>query len=145
MQIEQRSTEPTELETLRDQIEAWRGMRPRKRSMSPALWSEAARIAKELGVYRVARALKLNFDRLKRHVGSPSTPRHRSRSVARTMLSPKRTDFVEVRGPRGRKPSGRRTRDDRGSPGALCTRLSIRGTCASADVVALIQAFRGRP
>jgi hypothetical protein len=32
--------------------------------MPPALWSEAAAMARELGVYRVARALKLNFDTL---------------------------------------------------------------------------------
>ena len=145
MQIEQRSTEPTELEALRDQIEAWRGMRPRTRSMPPVLWSEAAAMARDLGVYRVARVLRLNFDTLKRHVGSPSTPGHRSRSVARTMLSPGRTDFVEVR---GLAEVSREAVEHETIVEVLArdgTRLSIRGTCASADVVALIQAFRGRP
>jgi hypothetical protein len=145
MQTEQRSTEPAGLETLRDQIETWRSMRPRTRSMPPALWSEAAAMARELGVYRVARALKLNFDALKRHAGSPSTPNRRGRSVARTMLSPTRTDFVEVRGLAdvSRTAVGHETIVEI----VACdgARLSIRGACASADVAALIHAFRGRP
>lgn len=87
MQAEQRSTEPAGLEALRNQIEAWRGMRPRTRSMPPALWSEAAAMARERGVYRVARALRLNFDTLKRQAGSASMPgRRRRRSVTGTVL-----------------------------------------------------------
>lgn len=90
MQTEQNSTEPTGLEALRNQIEGWRATRPRTRSMPPALWSEAATMARELGVYRVARALKLNFDTLKRDAGSASTLRGRRRSVARVRCSRRR-------------------------------------------------------
>ena len=96
MQAEQRSTEPAGIDALRNQIEAWRGMRPRTRSMPSGLWGEAAAMARELGVYRVARALKLNFDTLKRHADSASTLRRRGRSVARTVLAPRSVDFVEV-------------------------------------------------
>lgn len=145
MQTEQMSTEPAGLEALRKQIEAWRGMRPRTRSMPPALWSEAAAMARELGVYRVARALKLNFDTLKRHAGAASSLRGRGRSVARTVLAPRSVDFVEVKGlaEASRAAVGHETivevvaRDG--------TRLSIRGACTSADMAALIHAFRGRP
>jgi hypothetical protein len=112
--------------------------------MPQVLWSEAAAMARELGVYRVARALRLNFDTLKRHVGSASTGRRR-RSVARTMLSPTRADFVEVMGLTdvGRAAVGQETIVEI----VACdgARLSIRGTCASADMAALIHAFRGRP
>lgn len=113
--------------------------------MPQALWSEAAAMARELGVYRVARRLRLNFDTLKRHVGSPSTPNHRSRSVPRTMRSPTRADFVEVR---GLADISRAVVEHETIVEILArdgTRLSIRGTCVSAEVVALIQAFRGRP
>lgn len=145
MQAKPRSTEPAGLEALRDQIEGWRGMRPRTRSMPPALWSEAAAMARELGVYRVARTLKLNFDTLKRHAGSASTLRGRRRSVARTEFTPTSVDFVEVK---GLADVSRATV----SPETIVevvasdgTRLSIRGACASADMAALIHAFRGRP
>lgn len=145
MQAQEMSTEPSGLAALRDQIEAWRGMRPRTRSMPQALWSEAAAMARELGVYRVARALRLNFDTLKRHVGSPSTPNRRGRSVARTMRSPTRTDFVEVRGLTdvSRAAVGQETTVEVVACDGM--RLSIRGTCASADMAVLIHAFRGRP
>jgi hypothetical protein len=145
MQTEQRSTEPAGLEALRDQIEAWRGMRPRTRSMPPPLWSEAAAMARELGVYRVARTLKLNFDTLKRHAGSASALGRRRRSVARTMPSPTSVDFVEVKGLAdvSRTAVGHETIVEV----VTCdgTRLSVRGACASADMAALIHAFRGRP
>ena len=145
MQTEQKSTEPTGLEALRNQIEAWRGMRPRTRSMPPALWSEAAAMARELGVYRVARALRLNFDTLKRQAGSASTSPRRGRSVARAVLAPTSVDFVEVKGLAdvSRAAVGHETIVEVVASDG--TRLSIRGACASADMAALIHAFRGRP
>lgn len=113
--------------------------------MPSALWSEAAAMARELGVYRVARALKLNFDTLKRQAGSARAPGRRGRSVARTMRSPTSTDFVELM---GLTDVSRATM----SPQTIVevvscdgTRLSIRGACASADIAALIHALRGRP
>lgn len=145
MQAAQKSMEPAGLETLRTQIEAWRGTRPRTRSMPPALWSEAAAMARELGVYRVARTLRLNFDTLKRQAGSARTPGRRGRRVARTVQSPRSSDFVEVMGLAGvnRAAIGPQTIVEI----VACdgTRLSIRGTCASADVAALIHALRGHP
>ncbi len=145
MQTEPRSTEPAGLELLRTQIEAWRAARPRTRSMPQTLWSEAAAMARELGVYRVARALRLNFDTLKRHARSASTPGRRERSVAHAMLAPMRGDFVEVKAfaDVSRAAVGQETIVEV----VACdgTRLSIRGTCASADVAAWIQALRGRP
>lgn len=145
MQAEQRSTEPAGLEALRNQIEAWRATRPRTRSMPPVLWSEAAAMARKLGVYRVARTLKLNFDTLKRHAGSPSTPNRRGRSVARTMLTPTRTDFVEVRGLADVSRAAVRYETIVEVVACDGARLSLRGACTSADMTALIQAFRGRP
>ena len=146
MQARQRSTEPAGLEALRNQIEAWRGMRPRTRSMPPALWSEAAAMARELGVHRVARTLRLNFDTLKRQAGSARAPGRRGRSVARTMRSPPAsTDFVEVMGLADVNHATMGPHTIVEIVACDGTRLSIRGTCASADVAALIQALRGRP
>ena len=145
MRTEQKSTEPAGLEALRNQIDAWRGMRPRTRSMPPALWSEAAAMARELGVYRVARTLKLSFDTLKRHAGSASALSRRRRSVARTMPSPTSVDFVEVKG--FADVSRAAVEHETIVEVVACdgTRLSIRGACASADIATLIHALRDRP
>lgn len=113
--------------------------------MPQELWSEAAAMARKLGVYRVARTLKLNFDTLKRHVGSPSTPNRRGRSVARTLPSPTSTDFVEVRGVADVSRAMVNPQTIVEVVACDGTRLSIRGMCASADMAMLIHAFRGRP
>jgi urease gamma subunit len=113
--------------------------------MPQTLWSEAAAMARELGVHRVARALRLNFETLKRHARSASRPSRGGRSVADTMLAPMRADFLEVKG--FAEVSRAAVVQETIVEVVACdgTRLSIRGTCASADVAAWIQAFRGRP
>lgn len=50
----------TQLNQLRRRIDAWRGARPRYARMPEALWEEATRLAEELGVTVVERALTLN-------------------------------------------------------------------------------------
>jgi hypothetical protein len=146
MQAEEMSMELGGLETLLDQIEGWRGMRPRTRSMPEPLWSEAAGLARELGVYRVSRALGLNFDTLKRRAkqsGARGSPR---RGMARSVPAALNTGFVEVRGLAQISPRSvvaeQTVVEVVASDGA---RLSIRLQCASTDVAALIRAFRGRP
>ncbi|HLA70357.1 MAG TPA: hypothetical protein VK624_02530 [Steroidobacteraceae bacterium] len=145
MQGEEVSTQLSGLETLLDQIEGWRGMRPRTRSMPEPLWSEAAALARELGVYRVARALGLNFDTLKRRAKQSGARSSRQRGAAGRAFAPVSSGFVEVRGLAEVSQAvlaGQTVVEVVASDGA---RLSIRLQCASTDVVALIQAFRGRP
>jgi hypothetical protein len=143
MQAEQTSAEIIGLEGLRDRIEAWRGMRPRPRSMPEPLWSEAAAKAREVGVYRVARTLGLSFKALKGRAGSASTRSYRRRSVTSAPALSATTDFVEVKGLAPVSPAvvGQETVVEV----VACdgARLSIRLKCASADVAALIHAFRG--
>lgn len=142
MQAEQASAEITGLEGLRDRIEVWRGMRPRPRSMPEPLWNEAAAKAREVGVYRVARTLGLSFKALKSRAGSASTRGYRRRSVTCAPPLSARTDFVEVKGLAQVSPAvvGQETVVEV----VACdgARLSIRLKCASADVAALIHAFR---
>lgn len=143
MQAEKMSDVRTGLEALCDQIEGWREARPRTRAMPEGLWNEAAAMAREIGVYRVARTLKLNFDTLKRRTGSTqASPGSLTRQSAR---SQSRTDFVEVKGLAEVGIAG--TGHDTVVEVVACdgARLSIRLKCASTDVVALIQAFRARP
>lgn len=133
------------LEALLDQIEGWRRMRPRPRAMPEPLWNEAAALARELGVYRVARALGLNFETLKRRAKHSGTRIAQRRLVARAAPVAHSHSFVEVTGLGGLGAAGlagQTVVEVVASDGA---RLSIRMPCASADVVAWIGAFRGRP
>lgn len=148
MQAGEMWTKLSGLETLLDQIKVWRGTRPRTRSMPEPLWSEAAELARELGVYRVARALGLNFDTLKRRVKYSKSSVRQRRSVIRSAPAGMSSGFVEVTGLGGLSEVSRAGLSVQtvvevvASDGA---RLSIRLQCASTDVAALIQAFRGRP
>jgi len=112
--------------------------------MPEALWSEAASMARELGVFRVSRALRLNFGTLKRRAGARSTREHPSRrGRASVPILPTRTDFIEVKGLAEVGVAGRTHEAVVEVVGCDGARLSIRLKCASTDVVALIRAFRG--
>lgn len=143
MQAQKMLAQPLGFEALGDRIEAWRAARPRTRSMPEALWNEAVSMAREVGVYRVARTLRLNFDTLKGRAGSTGRSVHRRRTVRAARL-PTRTDFVEVKG-LGEVSSAAASHDTVVEVVACDgARLSIRLKCASADVASLIHAFRGR-
>lgn len=145
MQAEEVSAESVELAGLGEQIEAWRRTRPRTRPMPEALWSEATAMAQRLGIYRVSRSLRLNYDTLKRRAGQSRSHRSRTRGVDRDVASmPARTDFVEVK---GLAQMSRAAIDDEMVVEVTArdgTRLTIRLRAATTDVVALIQTFRGR-
>jgi hypothetical protein len=59
---------PAEMKHLWKRIEQWRQMRRRRTAMPAELWSEAVTLARSAGSYRVARALRLNFEALKRRM-----------------------------------------------------------------------------
>ena len=56
---------------LRERIDHWRSTRVKLRPMSAELWDEATILARGLGVYPVQRALKLNYESLRRRVEAP--------------------------------------------------------------------------
>jgi hypothetical protein len=145
MQAGEMSTNLSGLETLLDQIKVWRGTRPRTRSMPEALWSEAAEFARELGVYRVARALGLNFDTLKRRVKYSKSSVRQRRRVIRSAPAAMNSGFVEVTGLGEISRAGLAVQTVVEVVASDGARLSIRLQCASTDVAGLIQAFRGRP
>lgn len=65
------------MQQLQRRVEEWRQRRPYQMAMPAALWSEAVALAEGEGAYRVARALRINFEGLKRRmaeaaVGAPT-------------------------------------------------------------------------
>jgi hypothetical protein len=59
---------PSELKELSRQIEQWRSTRPCRRPMPEPLWTLAANLARQYGMARVARCLRLDYYSLKEHI-----------------------------------------------------------------------------
>lgn len=58
---------PPDLAAARKALERWRATRT-QRAIPEALWETAASLAREHGVHRTSRALRLNYDSLRRRV-----------------------------------------------------------------------------
>jgi hypothetical protein len=86
---------PAELEDTRAKFQAWRQTRKNGDHLPGALWSEAAGLARRLGVNRVCRALGLNHTTLKEHVVKG---RVATRLVQRPRPDPVQPAFVELGG-----------------------------------------------
>lgn len=124
------------LSALSGKIEHWRAQKPRSRSMPEELWQEASEAARNLGVSRVAAALKVGYASLRQRSGvegvrkiarreEPSEPALGSQFVELSDLSPIHDEtVVEISVPDG-------------------TRLRIR-LKGSTNVVALVNALRWR-
>ncbi len=66
---------PATVDALSERIEKWRQNRSKLGRMPEDLWLEAAAMAREHGVTRVSRALRIDFASLKKRTGSlPSCP-----------------------------------------------------------------------
>jgi hypothetical protein len=57
------------MDQVRQRIETWRRTRVRRGRMPEELWRAAMALAREYGVYAVARGLGVNYDSLKARVG----------------------------------------------------------------------------
>jgi len=77
-----------QIEQVRNRFEVWRRGHAGRRPFPQELWSEAARLAQEYGVYRIAKALRLSYDSLKHHV-----PASAARAAKRKKTAAK---FVEL-------------------------------------------------
>ena len=64
-------TTPGKAEAAGTRFEEWRAVR-KKRSIPESLWNLAEELAKEFGVYRTSRVLRLNYESLKTRVGPVS-------------------------------------------------------------------------
>jgi hypothetical protein len=127
-----------EIEGLKRKIQGWRQGRPKSLPMPEELWREATAAAGRLGTGRVARVLGLGYAGLKQRVLSKEA----AGRVAVPRNAVPTSQFIEL------LPPVLGSRDGEGLMVELVTtdgaRLTIRAREASAGVLALIQAFRGR-
>lgn len=136
------STKQRQLEQLRHDVEHWRKTRAKLGQMPAPLWQGVTTLSRSLGVQRVARTLGLNYTAVKDRVVSAAASGAKRRGTARSQPT-KTGEFIEVN---GAALLGRRT--DEGAivvevVGAEGERMIVRSS-HGVDVVALVQAFRGR-
>ncbi len=65
---------PSQLESVRRRLERWRRSRKHRKSIPDALWASAAVLAREYGLARTARALRLDYYSLKDRLETSSRP-----------------------------------------------------------------------
>ena len=62
---------PIEIRKLSGQIEQWRSARAHRMAMPEPLWRQSAKVARQFGLARVARLLRLDYYSLKERIESP--------------------------------------------------------------------------
>lgn len=97
------------LQELARQFEGWRSSHSGRRPIPEALWMRAVDLAREHGVFRTAKVLRLDYSKLKRQMGMPEA---QAKTVSCPppafveFLAPQTTAacecVIEVEGPRGR-------------------------------------------
>jgi len=130
-----RSAAVERVKQLRGQIDHWRSTRVKLWPMPAELWDEAAVLARELGVRPVQRALRLNYESLRRRVEEGAFPGGRTEAAG---------GFVELSGAQllGLPLAGGPVIELTDGSGA---RLSVRLAAGSTlDMAQLVEAFRGR-
>jgi hypothetical protein len=95
--------QPRDLMQLRQRLDEWRGSHARGVAFPEALWSAAGRVAQRRGVYITARALGLEYKKLKRASGGGVA---RVRGAGNRPSTPQPMKFVELSGALPVSPSG---------------------------------------
>lgn len=120
---------PVVFSEVRWRFERWRSeKRPRAR-IPEELWAMAVGLAREHGINRTARALRLDYYTLKRRLEASSDAEEKG------------ADFIEVF-PVGMVPGGREWAMEIESGCGARMRMRVKG-CDVPDVAALVWAFRG--
>jgi hypothetical protein len=142
----------SELQGLKGQIERWRNEPGRGRAMPEPLWQEASAAAQKLGVYAVSHVLRLNYQGLKRRAHSNS--KSESKGDSRAPASMRQAQFIDLSGIAGTAQVAQvagAAPQAAGAEEAVVevvatdgTRLTVRVKAGAANLVALVNAFRGR-
>jgi hypothetical protein len=88
-------TQPRELSRMRQRLDDWRKSNARGVAFPEKLWASAGRLAQRHGVFRTARALGLEYNKLKRASGGAVA---RISDAARKPAVQKAVKFVELTG-----------------------------------------------
>lgn len=95
------------LDQTRRRVERWRGTRPHRRAAMPAaLWAAAVAAARQHGLYRTARTLRVDYGALKEHLEAAADTAAALASPTFVELAPSRPTspaecVIELEAPRG--------------------------------------------
>jgi hypothetical protein len=95
--------QPRDLLRIRERLDGWRSSHSRGVAFPEKLWSEAGRVARRHGVYVTARALGLEYNKLKAASGAVIARAIRKTTVRSTPIPMK---FVELTGVLPASPGG---------------------------------------
>jgi hypothetical protein len=119
---------PAEIEATRTRFETWRRKRRGQERIPENLWSEAVEVARRCGTWPTAKALRLDYNKLKqRSVGSRERQAANSSTACVEVIAPEMgvsSGIVEMENGRG-------------------ARMRIEWKGAAADLVALSRTFWG--
>lgn len=96
---------PAAMQEVAEQFEQWRSSHSGRRPIPEALWSRAADLGRQYGVFRTATVLRLDYSKLKRQmapakIAMPPTP-----ATFVEFLAPQPSAcecIIELEGPRGK-------------------------------------------
>ena len=96
---------PAALERARESFEEWRRTRTKRRPIPEPLWNSAVKLAQEYGLHKTSKALRVNYDHLKKRVsaaGTGDSPDCSSHPTFVEVVPPQSTSecIVELEGPR---------------------------------------------
>ena len=123
---------PADVEQVRGRLTNWRGQRRRGQRIPQGLWAAAVRAGRRHGVYRVSRALGLDYGSLKRRIDE-GWGEGMGQSEAEAM-------FVELSGPRPEAGGRCVVELEKGNGAKL--RVSV-GDAAAVDWCRIKEAFLG--
>ena len=122
-----------ELIALRRRVEGWRRDGGGRGSRIPeGMWAEAVAVSRTAGLYATARALRFNYENLKKRA-----------VAARKALRPRKQAMEFVALPMPQEPNGLKVLIDLAGGNGEQMRIEVSGGSAM-DVVALAHAFWGR-
>ena len=100
---------PAGLKEAQQRFDEWRGSHSGRQPIPEALWSLAAELATQYGVFRTAQVLRLDYNKVKRHVQgasavakSTSAPQPSFVELITSAAVPSCECVIELEGPRGR-------------------------------------------
>ena len=87
---------PPDVAAVHSEIEEWRTNRSKRTAIPSGIWSSAVELASRYNVYRISRALRLNYEALKRRLAESS---YKTNPLSpRKSESDSRCEFIELSG-----------------------------------------------
>ena len=97
---------PPGMQRIHRRFERWRSSHQGRLPIPEALWASAAAVAREHGVFRTAKILRLEYGKLKRMAAESDAPATATPAESLELVAPQRVGLsectIELEGPRGK-------------------------------------------